>query len=144
MPDARVSEKLGLGQHADVLPEKVEPGERVRLTGQQQHRTSYSWPVVDAHLLGVPGPVQRVAQQDQATERLVGGDHAADSATKGMTTDNEVGRRINTSCPGVSVDQLAVDRDRALCCSSRQADRSRVEAALRQRFCPGPDRLDVA
>jgi hypothetical protein len=100
--------------------------------------------VVNPQLLWVPGPVQRIAEQDQAAHLLLRGDHAGHPTTEGMTTDDKVGRWISATRPGVAVDQVLIDRDGALRAAFRQGYRLGVHTALAQRSRPRPNSLDVA
>lgn len=91
--------------------------------------------MLGAQLLGPARPVQRVAQQDQPGDRLLGGQQAGYATAVGLATDDARAK---------IVDLLAIGADGILCPAQGQADSGALQATPAQALDVWPHRLGRA
>jgi hypothetical protein len=91
--EARIRHELRVREPADGSAEEVDPGERVRLAGQEEDGTRDRRPVGDARLaVGRTGAVERVAEEDEAGVACpgFGSGEARDPTAERVAPDGDV------------------------------------------------------
>ena len=128
--DALVRHQPGVGEQPDRLAELVDPRELVAVAGEQQHRAGDVRPVLGALVVGMAGPVQRVAEEDEPGDvvGLLRCQQAGDAPAEGVAADHRRAWRLGKAC--------GVDGERPLGAAHWEVDRGGVDAA-------GPEPGDV-
>jgi hypothetical protein len=80
--DPGIDDQLRVAQRADVAAQQIDLRERVAVTGEEQHGALDSRPVRHPQLLGMSGPMERIAQQHQRVDGPLSREHARHPAAE--------------------------------------------------------------